>query len=104
MPTLFEKVGGEENLKRIVAQFYQHILADDRINGFFLENVSNIGKLHTTLKVYLSQLFEGPQEYKGPDMRTMHKHMKIKKRHFDITWEHMEAAFLFHGVSRELIP
>ena len=49
MSSLFEKVGGHENLTRIVAQFYQHILADDRINSFFLENVSDIVKLHTTM-------------------------------------------------------
>ncbi len=49
MSTLFDKVGGHDNLTRIVAQFYQHILADDRINYFFLENVSDIVKLHTTM-------------------------------------------------------
>jgi len=61
MSSLFEKVGGHENLTRIVAQFYQHILADDRINYFFLENVSDIVKLHTTMENFLSQLFDGPK-------------------------------------------
>ena len=49
MTTLFERVGGHDNLTKIVAQFYQHILADDRINEFFLQNVSDIVKLHTTM-------------------------------------------------------
>lgn len=86
MASLFEKVGGHENLTKIVAQFYQHILADDRINYFFLENVSDIVKLHTTMELFLSEIFDGPKGYKGPDMVTLHKNMKIKKEHFDITW------------------
>lgn len=37
-------------------------------------------------------------------MVSLHKNMKIKKEHFDITWEHMQAAFLYHGIPKELIP
>jgi truncated hemoglobin YjbI len=36
MANLFEKIGGHDILEKIVAQFYQHILSDDRINSFFL--------------------------------------------------------------------
>lgn len=36
MTTLFEQVGGHDQLERIVAQFYQFVLGDDRINYFFL--------------------------------------------------------------------
>ncbi len=87
-----------------MAQFYQHILADDKINYFFLDNVSDIVKLHTTMELFLSQLFDGPNGYTGPDMISLHKDMKIKREHFDNTWEHMEAAFLYYGVAKSLIP
>jgi truncated hemoglobin YjbI len=33
---LIDRVGGEEQLALIVAQFYQHALADDRFNTFWL--------------------------------------------------------------------
>ncbi len=66
-------------MTKIVAQFYQHILADDRINYFFLENVSDIVKLHTTMELFLCEIFDGPKGYKGPDMISLHKNMKIKK-------------------------
>ena len=61
MTTLFEQVGGHDNLERIVAQFYQQILADDRINYFFLDRVSDIVELHSTMESFLSQLLDGPQ-------------------------------------------
>lgn len=54
MTTLFEKAGGHDNLERIVAQFYQHILADDRINYFFLDRVSDIVELHSSMESFLS--------------------------------------------------
>jgi hypothetical protein len=44
-----------------------------------LENVSDIVKLHTTMELFLSELFDGPKGYKGPDMVNLHKDMKVKK-------------------------
>lgn len=87
----------------MVAQFYQYILTDDRINYFFLENVSDIPKLHSTMVLFLTHLFGGPNHYKGPDMVTLHKNMPVRQEHFDITWEHMESAFLVFKLSKELI-
>lgn len=87
----------------MVAQFYQFVLSDDRINYFFLENVSDIPKLHSTMVQWLTFLFGGPNHYKGPDMVTLHKKMPIKYEHFDITWEHMESAFLVFKLPKNLI-
>lgn len=36
MTTLFEELGGHDKLEKMVAQFYQFVLCDDRINSFFL--------------------------------------------------------------------
>lgn len=103
MATLFEKVGGHDQLEKMVAQFYQFVLSDERINYFFLENVSDIPKLHSTMVQFLTGLFGGPNHYKGLDMVALHKNMPIKKIHFDITWEHMESAFLVFKLSKDLI-
>ena len=103
MATLFEQLGGHDKLEAMVAQFYQFVLNDERINYFFLERVSDIPKLHRTMVQFLTGLFGGPNHYTGPDMITLHKHMEIKQIHFDITWEHMEASFLIHKLSKDLI-
>jgi truncated hemoglobin YjbI len=52
---------------------------------------------------FLTFLFGGPNHYKGPDMVTLHKDMPIKKIHFDITWEHMESAFLVFKIPKDTI-
>ena len=103
MTTIFEKIGGHDQLEKMVAQFYQFILTDERINYFFLENVSDIPKLHSTMVQFLTFLFGGPNHYKGPNMVKLHENMPIKQIHFDITWEHMESAFLIFKIPKELI-
>jgi len=52
---------------------------------------------------FLTFIFGGPNHYKGPDMVTLHKNMPVKRIHFDITWEHMESAFLVFKLSKDLI-
>jgi hemoglobin len=86
-----------------VAQFYQYVLSDERINYFFLENVSDIPKLHSTMVQFLTALFGGPNHYQGPDMYTLHKNMPLRQEHFHLTWQHMESAFLVFKLDRELI-
>ena len=103
MASLFERIGGHDKLEKMVAQFYQFCLGDDRINYFFLENVSDIPKLHSTMVQFLTGLFGGPNHYKGPDMISLHKNMPIKPEHYHITWEHMESSFLVHKLDKAMI-
>lgn len=103
MATLFERVGGHDQLEKIVAQFYQYALADERINSFYLENVSDIPKLHSTMVQFLTHLFGGPNHYNGPDMKTLHQHMHIPGEVYELNWEHMQNAFLVFKVEKEVI-
>jgi hemoglobin len=101
--SLFEELGGHDRLEKIVAQFYQFVLSDERINSFFLENVSDIVRLHSTMVLFLTHIFGGPNHYEGPAMKKLHERMPIEPIHFDITWEHMESAFLVFKVPKTLI-
>ena len=83
-------------MERFVGQFYQNVLKDDRINTFYIENVSDISGLHSILSDFVSQMFGGPQIYKGRDLITIHKDMNITQEHYAINWEHMESAFLMN--------
>jgi len=96
-------LGGHEGLEKIVAQYYQFVLTDERINSFFLDNVSDISKLHSTFLQFLIALFGGPNNYKGLDMHALHKNMAIKKGDFDTNWEHLESSFLILKINRQTI-
>ena len=81
--TLYDKVGGSKVLERIVCEFYQNILADDNLNVFYIENVSEISDLHHLMQDFLSMVLGGPSKYQGRDMKQAHKHMPIEKKHFE---------------------
>jgi truncated hemoglobin YjbI len=86
-----------------VAQFYQYALNDESINSFYLENVSDIPKLHSTMVLFLTHLFGGPNHYKGPNMYELHKNMHIPRDVYDRNWGHMESAFLVYKLDKALI-
>ena len=64
----FEMVGGYRVIELMVADFYQSALKDDRINQFYIENVSDIAGLHTTLTQFLCFIFGGPNVYTGRNL------------------------------------
>jgi hemoglobin len=103
MASLFERVGGHDQLEKMVAQFYQYALGDEKINSYYLENVSDIPKLHSTMVHFLTQLFGGPNHYTGPSMRALHKHMHLTGEIFDLTWLHMQNTFLVFKLDQGLI-
>lgn len=80
MASLYDKLGGRKKIEQIVADFYQTILNDDDLNIFYLENVSEISALHTSVTDFFSMLFGGPNVYKGRSMYEAHKHMPLSKK------------------------
>ena len=61
----------------MVADFFQSVLNDDRINKYYIDNVSDIPKLHTTLIQKFSYILGGPNLYSGEDIKNIHKNMHI---------------------------
>ena len=58
--TIYDKIGGRKVLEQIVCDFYQTILCDDKINIFYIENVSEISNLHHLMFQFQMMLFGGP--------------------------------------------
>lgn len=54
MATLFAKIGETTKIERIVDQFYQNVLSDERINHYWVEYISDIAQLHTNMAEYLT--------------------------------------------------
>ena len=101
--TIYDKLGGYKAIERMVCDFYQTILNDDNLNVFYIENVSEISDLHHLMTDFLTMVFGGPNQYKGRDMYSSHKHMPLAQKHFDGVWSHMEKSFRKHKVPEDLI-
>ncbi|CAK8711910.1 Group 1 truncated hemoglobin [Candidatus Electrothrix laxa] len=103
-PTLYEQLGGEPAVTAAVDGFYDKVLADDRVNGFF-EGV-DMDRQRAMQTAFLTFAFGGPNSYEGKDLRAGHAHLVAKglnDTHFDIILEHLGSTLKELGVKDELI-
>ena len=90
MTTIYERLGGSfRKMEMIVAQFYQYLLSDDRVNLFIIERVTDIARSHRTFTEFLVKILGGPDCYTGKDVGELHKTMPIQTLQFDAVWEHL---------------
>ncbi len=71
--SLFEDLGGAAALDAVVDAFYQKVLADDRVNGFF--DSTDMERQARKQKSFLTFAFGGPNKYTGKNMRDGHAHL-----------------------------
>lgn len=102
--TLYEQLGGQPAVDAAVKGFYDKVLADERVNGFF-EGVDMDRQIRMQTE-FLTFAFGGPNNYQGKDLKAAHAHLVAKglnDTHFDVIVEHLGATLKELGVSDELI-
>jgi hemoglobin len=87
MSTLYERLGGEVAVDTAVGQFYDRVLADERIASFF--DGMNMHAQARKQKLFLTKVFGGPNNYDGEDMRAAHTHLELEQHHFDAVVENL---------------
>lgn len=71
--SLYEDLGGAKALDAVVDAFYQKVLADERVNGFF--DATDMERQAKKQKAFLSFAFGGPNNYTGKKMQDGHAHL-----------------------------
>ncbi len=100
---LFDRLGGEEGLTKIVSDFLQRAMQDPRVNwdrqnvtrgGFSLHagksetwtnSPPHVALLQKHFVEFLSLATGGPAHYAGKEITTSHAHMHITNAEFDAT-------------------
>jgi hemoglobin len=98
-PSLYEKLG-DEAIAKAVDKFYEKVLADDRVNGFF--KGVDMDRQRAMQTAFLTYAFGGPNHYEGRDLRAVHAHLVargLNDTHFDIIVEHLGNTLKEMGVS-----
>ncbi|MDJ1432909.1 group 1 truncated hemoglobin [Halostagnicola sp. A-GB9-2] len=85
--TLYDRLGGEEAIGAVVDQFYEYVLADDDLVGYFEDVDMQAQRAHQTQ--FLSSVAGGPVEYTGEDMETAHDHLGISQKDFDVIAQYL---------------
>ncbi|MFT3700624.1 MAG: group 1 truncated hemoglobin [Kofleriaceae bacterium] len=88
--SLFDRLGGKAAITKVVDDFVANVAADKRINSFFAK--TDIKKLKANLVDQVCEATGGPCKYKGKDMKTAHKGMKITEDQWNATVEDLTKA------------
>jgi len=102
---LFERLGGMEAIMAAMDIFYEKVLADPLLNEFF----SGVDMDLQAKKqiAFMTHAFAGPDEYKGRDLRTAHRHLVARRglsdAHFDAVAMHLKATLEELDVAPDLV-
>ena len=94
--TLYDALGGQANLVRIVDSMMRRNEADERIAHTF--DNTNLDRLKRLLVTQLCDLSGGPCQYRGRNMRKSHSHLHLTTAHFNAMVENLQAAMDENGI------
>lgn len=98
--SLYEKVGGEEAISKVVDYFYDElVLKDESVNQFFKETDMEKQRRHQTK--FISFALGGSNQYSGDSMAKAHQGMNIQPQHFDAIVRHLHTSLAHFGVSEK---
>ncbi|MGZ5377839.1 MAG: group I truncated hemoglobin [Mycobacterium sp.] len=101
MPTIFSQIGGYEALEVVVADFYDRVLADGELAGFFTG--TNMARLKGKQVEFFAAALGGPEPYNGAPMRQVHQGRGITMHHFALVANHLAASLGAAGVPAETV-
>jgi hemoglobin len=99
--SIYDTIGGEPALTAVVDDFYQRVLADPELAGFFTG--TSMTRLKARQVEFFAAALGGPQEYAGATMRQAHQGRGIRQAHFDLVAGHLVASLGAAGVPQETI-
>lgn len=99
MTTLYEKIGGQPTLEKVVDAFHNSIMADSSLKGFFAK--TDMAKQRADQIAFFSQILEGPKQYSGRPMDKTHSGMNLNDQHFEAITKYLSAAMTASGVCAE---
>jgi hemoglobin len=97
----YEAVGGAPAITAVVGRFYELVVADERLAGYF-EGVE-MHRLKRHQVALVSQVMGGPVEYEGRELRAAHQGMGISTEDFAAVVDHLVTALTEAGVPSEII-
>jgi hemoglobin len=101
--TLWDRLGGEKNVARVVDDLFATAGADPKVNFFrdpsFKPTAEEVAALKKKVIELISQVSGGPLKYTGKDMKAAHKGMKITDAEFDAFAGHLQKALEKNGAA-----
>jgi hemoglobin len=103
--TLWNRLGGEQRVTRIVSDFVDAAVADPKVNlsrrSKYPLGARQVAELKSRLVELTSSVTGGPRQYSGKTMKEAHKGMAITDAEFDALVGHLKAALVKNGVKAD---
>jgi hemoglobin len=94
--TLWNRLGGEEGVTRIVDDMVNTAAPDPKVDFFrhgkYKMSAEEVAKMKREIVEQVSEAAGGPLKYTGPDMKKVHKGMGITDEQFDALAGHLKKA------------
>ena len=101
MSSIYDQIGGVEALEAVVNDFYQRVLADDELAGFFTG--TNMSRLKHKQVEFFAAAMGGPEPYTGAPMRQVHRGRGITRHHFNLVAGHLTDSLVTAGVPDDIV-
>jgi hemoglobin len=98
MKTLLQELGGREAVELVVAAFYEKVLQDPLLKGYF--RGVQLSRLYKNQADFFCAALGQPDAYRGRDMRSVHAGMNIGDAEFDAVAVHLTHALAECGVGK----
>jgi len=98
--SLFQRLGGAEAVNAAVDIFYQKVLADPLLEGFFSD--VDMERQIRKQRAFLTVAFGGAPRYDGRNLRSAHAHLVergLNDSHFDAVVRHLRSTLEQLGVA-----
>jgi hemoglobin len=96
----YAAVGGGAAISSVVNLFYQSVLADPKLAGYFAD--TDLARLKRHQVQLVSQVMGGPVSYDGADLAQAHRGRGITDADFGRVVEHLIAALDAHSVPADV--
>ncbi|MFD2765168.1 group I truncated hemoglobin [Micromonospora eburnea] len=100
-PSHYERIGGAASVKAAVALFYDKVLADPELAGYFAD--VNMAEQRRHLALMLTVVLGGPNEYAGRELAEAHQPLNISVAHYRMVGEHLTTTLTELGVPTDII-
>jgi hemoglobin len=103
--SLWERLGGEKGVTKIVDDFANIVTKDKKVNFFrdgkYKPTAEEIARMKRELVQQISQATGGPLRYEGPDMKKVHEGMGITDAQYTAAIEDFKSALELNSVAAE---